>query len=112
MPPNFDIHLAPGGSRAVIRVSGELDLYTAPQLAEQLARSLGSTEDILVDLEQLEFMDCAGVRVLVQFTHAAEAAGVAFGVTPGSRQVQRLFELTEVGQYLHVVETSALVPAA
>lgn len=95
-----------------MRVSGELDLYTAPELAEQLARALGSRGDILVDLEQVEFMDCAGMRVLVQFTRAAEAAGIAFGVTPGSRQVQKLFELTKVGQYLNVVQTSALAPAA
>jgi anti-anti-sigma factor len=104
---NFNVRSVVGGDSAVVNVFGEIDLHTAPRLADELVRAAGMASEILVDLEHVEFMDCAGLRVVVEFARAADAAELWFGVTPGPRQVRKLFELTEVGRWLHMVDLPA-----
>lgn len=56
--------------------------------------------EVVVDLEHATFMDCAGARTLLE---AGAAIGrERFSVTPGSPQVQRLFELTGIASQLRV----------
>jgi anti-anti-sigma factor len=43
-----------------------VDISNATQLADSLSRQLTETEDLHLDLADLEFIDGAGVRVLVQ----------------------------------------------
>jgi anti-anti-sigma factor len=82
-------------------VWGEVDLGSAPRLAEQLRRADRSAPEIVVDLEGTTFMDCAGMRTLLE---AREQIGPArFSVTPGPPQVQRLFQLADVSGMLRVV---------
>lgn len=50
----------------VIRVNGELDVYTAPQLGEVLADSVAQGHrDLVVDLSRVTFMDSTALGVLV-----------------------------------------------
>lgn len=99
--PNFAIDCVPGVAAMVVIVSGEVDLLTAPWLDEQLYRCRQAGASVIVDLQQVDFIDCSGLRVLVR---ASEKFGPGrFSVTPGSPQVQKLFELTGVSAHLKVV---------
>jgi anti-sigma B factor antagonist len=52
--------------RTVIEVGGEIDVYTAPKLREALMGLVqGGTYNIVVDMEQVEFLDSTGLGVLV-----------------------------------------------
>jgi anti-sigma B factor antagonist len=84
-------------------VSGEVDLCTAPWLAREFRRAQRTASQVVVDLERVEFMDCAGLHVLAEFARAAEATDVRLSITPGPRQVQKLFELTGVGAQLPII---------
>jgi len=84
-----------------VLVWGEVDLSSAPRLAEQLRRAERIAPEIVVDLEGTTFMDCAGMRTLLE---AREQIGpTRFSVTPGPPQVQRLFQLADVTAMLRVV---------
>jgi anti-sigma B factor antagonist len=51
---------------AVLEVSGEVDIYTAPKLREKLVELVESgNERIVVDLEGVGFMDSTGLGSLV-----------------------------------------------
>ena len=54
------------GDHTVVVVGGEIDVYTAPKLREQLIDlvSTGSYH-IVVDMENVEFLDSTGLGVLV-----------------------------------------------
>jgi anti-sigma B factor antagonist len=83
-----------------VLVSGELDVGTAPHLAAELRQAQRSGLDIVVDLEQVEFIDCAGLHALV---HASASAGLdRLSVTTGTPQVRRLFDLVGVDDLLRV----------
>jgi anti-sigma B factor antagonist len=54
------------GDWAVVDVEGEVDVFTAPKLREQIIALLtGGSTRIVVNLEKVGFMDSTGLGVLV-----------------------------------------------
>lgn len=71
-----------------------MDLSTAPFLAEQIRLADRTGLEIVVDLDDATFMDCAGMRPLLE---ASLAMGPArFSVTSGPPQIQRLFQFAGI----------------
>ncbi len=55
-----------GGDCAVLRVTGEVDVYTAPQLRESVIRLLANgVLHIIADLRDVDFLDSTGLGALV-----------------------------------------------
>lgn len=109
LTPNFDIKSLSTGDAVVIEVSGDVDLLTAPPLSEELRRAQRTHSEVIVDLEQVEFMDCAALRVLVGAATAWGPGQSRISVTPGPPQVQKLFRLTGMDRQLRIVERSPVV---
>jgi anti-anti-sigma factor len=76
-----------------LRVSGELDIATAPVLAAALDGEVGPGSRLRLDVDDLVFVDAAGLRVLVSVRRTAGLTGrVVLGhPTP---KVQRVLALT------------------
>jgi anti-sigma B factor antagonist len=54
------------GGRTVVEVGGEIDVYTAPKLRETIVSLVDEGQyHLVVDLEQVEFLDSTGLGVLV-----------------------------------------------
>jgi anti-sigma B factor antagonist len=72
------------GDWSVLSVRGEVDLYTAPHLKDQLAALVGAGRNRLaVDLGQVEFMDSTGLGVLIgALKRCKENGGVLALVSP------------------------------
>ena len=54
------------GERVTVSLEGRLDVSSAPQLSEALQKSLDRTTELVFDLEKLEYISSAGLRVLLQ----------------------------------------------
>ena len=82
-----------GGTR--LTLTGELDLATAPALRDRLNQSRADGRDVRLDLSKLEFVDCAGMNVLIQAVNDARTNSVRLDLE-GDRapQVRRVTELT------------------
>ncbi len=89
----------------VVRVSGEVDLATAPILDEQL-HDLEESEAtrLIVDLGGVGFMDSTGLHSIIRAVRHADTNGHSLAFRPASPQVQRLFELTGVLESLTFVD--------
>jgi anti-sigma B factor antagonist len=88
---------SPGRGRAVVRCVGELDIATAADL-EQKIRQLtdrGITS-IAIDLRQLTFIDCSGLRLLTTLKNQADEHGRTIDVLYSDGPVSRLIELTRL----------------
>lgn len=96
MNPFFDIEIVERDHTLILKVRGELDLATAPLLNERLEQAEAANPPIvLVDLDQVEFMDSTGLHVLLaRFAHNGN--GTRYSLTRGSPQVRRLFEVAGV----------------
>ena len=53
------------GSALTLALEGRLDTLTSPQLEEKLNASLEGVSDLVLDLEKLDYMSSAGLRVLL-----------------------------------------------
>jgi len=92
-----------GGETHVIEPQGEIDLATAPDLK---ARLLGILDDgrrfVVVDLEDVGFIDSAGVRVLLTVQRRLLAAGGGLTVVCTDPLIRRVFEVTGVAAALNL----------
>jgi anti-anti-sigma factor len=90
------------GDTHVIVLDGELDLATMEDVERELER-VGGTDArlIVVDLRELTFMDCSGLR-LFWGAHQREAGRLIFVRGPGC--VQRVFEITGLVRLLAFVD--------
>lgn len=63
---DLDITTSVNDAHTVVRVQGEVDVYTAPQLRERLDAEIeAGRHDLVVDLSGVSFMDSTGLGVLV-----------------------------------------------
>ena len=60
----------------MLELSGELDVVSAPELERHLNEALSEPHArIMLDLNGLEFVDSAGVSVLIKAKQEAESSG-------------------------------------
>ena len=79
-----------------IIMSGDLDLATAEEAWNALRFSIAQYGPrLILDLSELTFLDCAGLRVLLRAREECEAAGGYLHVTEPQGEVLRLLELLE-----------------
>jgi anti-sigma B factor antagonist len=89
---------------AVLSLRGELDLASAPLLQAELDNSrIASASTLVLDLEELKFIDSTGLRVLLTAHKHSQGRGQEFALTQGSPQVQRLLSITGVGEHLRII---------
>lgn len=53
------------GDKLGIELEGRLDTMTAPSLDEAMANEVGDWKGVIVDLEKVEYISSAGLRVLL-----------------------------------------------
>jgi anti-anti-sigma factor len=76
----------------ILSVSGEVDLSTAPRLAQAIDRAIGPGGSLIADLSEVVFIDSSGARVLVLAEAAAADRGAALLIVP-SEAVARVLEV-------------------
>jgi anti-sigma B factor antagonist len=104
-PADFCCIVSDGGlDVASVRVTGELDIATAPQLKQTLAHAEGRARRVVLDLRELTFMDTSGVHAIVDASARATAAGRLLVLVRGPSQVDRVLALTGARDRLDIVE--------
>jgi anti-anti-sigma factor len=82
------------GGYDVVVVKGEIDLATSPTVDKALAKYSG--KQVFLDLRKTEFMDSAGLKVLISQRVRLEDSGGALKLVVGEGPVMRLLELAGV----------------
>lgn len=105
--PLFAIDTAKEGDTCVIRVSGELDLFECPRLERALREAEASQAvRVLLELEELTFIDAAGLSVLVAAWRRSRASDNRLQVTHGKGSVADMFRLTALDVVLPFVPSA------
>lgn len=106
------------GDVPVLTVHGEVDVYSAPLLKEQIAGSLtGPEASAVVDLSQVEFMDSTGLGALVSARTAAAEGGGRLPLVCERDRILKLFQITGLDGVFEIHPTvdaavAALSPTA
>jgi stage II sporulation protein AA (anti-sigma F factor antagonist) len=83
------------GHAHVIRLFGELDLATAPEVEHELQGiEQSDAKTIVLDLSQLTFMDSSGVRLVLRAEARSRADSNRLRLRRGPASVQRVFAIT------------------
>jgi anti-sigma B factor antagonist len=90
--------------RVVLGLHGELDLASAPLLQRKIeSAEIGATAMVVLDLQELQFIDSTGLRIILSANERSRERGQEFAVTRGSQQVQRLLTITRVDEHLRII---------
>ncbi len=83
------------GAFSVVDVKGEIDVYTAPKLREQLVElvSQGSYR-VVVSLEGVEFLDSTGLGVLVGALKRVKAHDGSLSLICTQENLLKIFKIT------------------
>ena len=105
------IHVVREGSLVRLSMSGcdAIDSANAADVKAQALRLLGDAPDVVVDLSGVEFLDSAGIGVLVGlFKNSRLHGGRArfCGLAPGVRSVLELIQLDRIFEIYDDVETA------
>ena len=89
------------GATATLHAVGELDIYTSSQLlalTEQLCTR--ELDEIVLDGDELTFVDSAGLRALVLAHDRAETQGVDLHVSSASDALGKVLSMTGLDEVL------------
>jgi anti-sigma B factor antagonist len=94
-----------GTTQSTVQIQGEVDLATAELLATTLDNELGSGHRFVrLDLSRVQFIDCAGLRVLADAHNRFLAARGTLVLTGLSPRLARLLDITHLDQALFVAD--------
>ncbi len=103
----LDIKVRQEHGRTVLTLHGELDLLAAPRLQSEIESTTVDAADILVlDLDDVRFIDSAGLRVILAAHERKLERGQTLALTPGSPQVRRLFSIAGVSGHLRTIASA------
>jgi len=106
VPGELEIEVRRESGRTIVALVGELDLSSAGALRDTLADdSLRDGGAVVVDLDELEFIDSTGLSTILSAREDFTGRGQEFALTRGSAQVQRLLRITGVGDHVDVVDS-------
>ncbi len=95
----------PLSDAVTVVIAGELDHYAAPQIRhmlDDLLRDPGIT-DLVLDLENLTFMDSSGIGVLLGRLRILQSRGGTLSVQNMQPPVEKLFRLSGLQRVIGVV---------
>ena len=84
-----------------VALEGRLDTPTAPQLEGELRDSLDGVGDLTLDMEKLEYISSAGLRVLLSAQKKMNAQG-SMKITHVSETIMEIFEVTGFSDILTI----------
>src|SRR5688500_17738925 len=102
---SLDLEIADRGNYTVVTVRGEVDLASSPGLRDCLVE-LTETEAprIVVDLEEVGFIDSTGIGVLVGGIKRARRQGGELALVCTQRRILKVLEITGLTRVFPVYE--------
>jgi anti-sigma B factor antagonist len=87
--------IGPAGDCAVLRLTGEVDLYTAPMLRERIRElAAGGAVHLIADLSQVDFLDSTGLGALVGGLKRLREDGGSLALVITAPRILRIFQIT------------------
>ena len=104
---NFDIQTEQlNDDRFVISLSGEVDLYTAPEFKQQLLDVIAQgAKDVVVDFTNTTFIDSTTLGVLVGGVKRLRTNDGQLSLVCSDRNITKIFEITGLDRVFTIYPT-------
>ncbi|MEU5460237.1 STAS domain-containing protein [Streptomyces althioticus] len=95
-----------GNHTAVIVVTGDVDLHTAPVLrVEALTAMTRGARHLVLDMAEVDFVDSTGLSTLIVLLHATQEPGGSLRVARVPERLVRMVTMTGIAELLPVHDT-------
>lgn len=101
----LDIKVEDEAGAQVIRVGGEVDLNSSPQLRAAILEQAKNGGTLAIDLRDVPYMDSSGVATLVEGLKAVEPKGGKFILLAPSAAVSKVLQLSRLDSVFTIKET-------
>jgi anti-anti-sigma factor len=92
---HLQIDVATDGDTATVRLDGELDIHTAPGVAQTISAAIDEgASTVVVDAAALRFCDSSGIQVLVQARERLLESGGSMRVEGVHGSVEKVLAVT------------------
>lgn len=90
----------------ILDVGGEIDVYSAPNLREALIDLVGDGKyQIVVNMEQVDFLDSTGLGVLVGGLKRVRAHEGSLGLVCDKERILKIFRITGLTKVFAIYST-------
>ncbi|GAA3655502.1 hypothetical protein GCM10022224_018280 [Nonomuraea antimicrobica] len=87
--------VGPVGDCAVLRIAGEVDVFTAPKVREQIVDlAAKGVVHVVADLSAVEFLDSTGLGVLVGGLKRLRTQDGSLALVMTTDRISRIFKIT------------------
>jgi anti-sigma B factor antagonist len=94
------------GKAAIIRVNGDVDLYSSPKLREAILDAIGKKlSPIVVNLSRVTYMDSSGVATLIEGFQLSEEYGGIVRLVGLNEPVSEVFKLARLHQVFQICQS-------
>src|SRR4029079_15035776 len=106
---NFDIKDEElGDGKYIISLSGEVDLYTAPEFKQELLDAIGKgAKEVVVDFSSTTFIDSTTLGVLVGGVKRLRTNEGQLSLVCSDRNITKIFEITGLDRVFTIYPTHA-----
>jgi anti-sigma B factor antagonist len=95
------------GGRTVVSVAGEIDVYTAPRLREEITELVAAgTYDLVIDMSGVEFLDSTGLGVLVGGLKKVRAHEGSLQLVCNQDRLLKIFRITGLAKVFVIHDTA------
>lgn len=112
---NFEVNAEQAADDVwVISLTGEVDLYTAPEFKQQLLEVIGKgASHVVIDLSSTTFIDSTTLGVLVGGVKRLRPEGGQLSIVCDDRNITKIFEITGLNRVfpIHPDRAKALAAA-
>jgi anti-sigma B factor antagonist len=104
---NFDINTEDlGNGLYVISLSGEVDLYTAPEFKQELLDAIANgAKEVVVDFSNTTFIDSTTLGVLVGGVKRLRTNEGQLSLVCSDRNITKIFEITGLDRVFTIYQT-------
>ena len=101
------------GGKTIVAVGGEIDVYTAPKLRDKITELVGGgVYDIVIDMEEVEFLDSTGLGVLVGGLKKVRAHDGSLQLVCSQDRLLKIFRITGLAKVFVIHDTAEAALAA
>ncbi len=96
------------GEIVVFDITGEIDLYNAPEIKEKIKEEMNKNKvNIIINLDKVTYIDSSGIGVLISSLSNLKKVGGALKLINVYASVRKVFELTKLTSFFDIYDSEA-----
>ena len=99
----LEIRSEENGGEVVIYIEGRMDTNSSPKVMEEVEKYVNTAQKIILDIEKVDYVSSAGLRVFVMADQQIIANGGELNVRNVANPIAEIFEMTGFNNMLTII---------